>query len=144
MKPHYLPIALVIFLAGGAPNDDLQRIGGTWAAQVLEAGGKTLTAKDRDMYKFRMTVQGNKYVILYENQQLSSGTLRLDPSTKPHSIDSTLNDGPAESRVHNGIYEFRGNDLLLIFAEPGQPRPTQFKTRPGSQEMMILYRRLAK
>ena len=119
---------------------------GTWSAQVLEAGGKTLSAKESEAYRLTMIVKGAGYRIFFEDHALAAGTLRIDPTRKPKAIDAILNNGPpsSEMRVHSGIYQFQGNDLLLIFAEPGRPRPTQFKTRPGTQEMMILYKRVAK
>ena len=75
---------------------------------------------------------------------MATGTIRLDPSTKPASIDVIPSDGPHKGKVQPGIYAFQGDDMWTVFAEPGQPRPTGFKTRPGTMEIDALLPRAGK
>lgn len=62
----------------------------------------------------------------------------LDLAKSPKSIDLTLS-----SRFQTlGIYDLSGDELKLCTAEPGTPRPTEFKGRAGVA--LIVLKREAK
>lgn len=141
-------LALVLACAANGASDepleDMRRMTGTWDSFLLEAGGKALSEQERDGFKMKLVIRGNSYAFFMEEKQFISGRVVLDPSRKPHTIDAIPSDGPHRGKTQPGIYKFEGDDLVFVFAEPGKRRPTEFKTRPGTLEMLILYKRQAK
>jgi len=143
-------LGLAIILAVGAsgasdnPQDDLPRMAGTWESHLLEAGGQAIPPQERDGFKMKLVIRGSTYAFLMEEKQFIAGKLVLDPSKKPRTIDAIPNEGPHRGKLQPGIYQFDGEDMMFVFAEPGQRRPTEFRTRAGTTEMLILYKRVAK
>ena len=145
MKSKYLMSAATLLLLGtwatGDGPEDLRRLAGSWSAIIVEAGGKEMTAEERGRLKMKLVVEGDNYRMFFHDEQVARGKLRIDPAAKPAQIDVIPSDGPHQGKVQAGIYAFQGDDLWTVFAEPGQPRPKGFKTRPGSMESMVYYRR---
>ena len=126
-------------------NADLRRLAGTWSAQVQEAGGKPIPEKDREILKkMKLVVKGSDYIVFFDDEKMSTGTFQLDASKQPRTIDATRGDGEARGKIEPGIYRFKGDDFEVVFASTGQPRPTEFRTRPNTQEMLIVYKRIGK
>jgi uncharacterized protein (TIGR03067 family) len=146
MKSRLLLAGAAALLLGtwaiGGGNDDLRRMGGTWSAIIVETAGQETTPEERGKLKLKFSVQGDKYAVFMDDEQLASGIVRLDPTAKPARIDIIPTDGPHKGTVQPGIYAFQGDELWTVVAAPGEPRPTGFKTRPGSTESMYFYRRL--
>jgi uncharacterized protein (TIGR03067 family) len=125
----------------GGETEDLRMLAGTWSAMIVEMAGKETTPQERGRLKLKLVIRGDNYAIFMDKDQLASGIVRLDGSTKPARIDVIPQDGPHKGKVQPGIYAFQGEDLWTVFAAPGEPRPTGFKTRPDSTESMYFYRR---
>ncbi|MBI3411586.1 MAG: TIGR03067 domain-containing protein [Planctomycetes bacterium] len=126
-------------LSGG--TEDFKRMEGTWSGEVVEAEGKP-ASDDFNSVQLKLVVKGETYTIYANDKQLTTGTFKLDSSTKPKVIDATPKDGPYKDKVQPGIYEFKGEDLRVVFGEPGQVRPKEFKTREGTKDALIVYKRL--
>jgi uncharacterized protein (TIGR03067 family) len=146
MKSGFLVTSLAILLPGawaigGGPPQDLRRMAGTWSSLIVETGGKESTAEERGKLKMKLIIAGEGYRLFFGDEQVATGIVKLDATTKPASIDVIPGDGPHKGKVQQGIYAFQGDDMWTVFAAPGEPRPTGFKTRPGSMESMIFYRR---
>lgn len=136
-------LLLLLVQVGGTQEDakkELKRMGGTWIASLVETGGKLATA-EQAKFKLKLVVNGNTYKIFFEEKQLVSGVMAVDPNKKPRTIDVFPLDGPDKGKVQPGIYQFIGEEMRVVFANPGQPRPTEFRTRAGTEETYMSYQR---
>ena len=98
-------------------SGDYARLQGTWVVTYNEAKGIALPE-----------MAGNLFI--FEGDRFRLGTDRLserfavDESTSPKRID--FDDG--HSPMIRGIYRLDGDELIICGNDPGDPRPTEFKT----------------
>jgi uncharacterized protein (TIGR03067 family) len=137
-------VMLILVGAGGQgeAKQDLQRMEGAWYAQVIEINGKVVPPPDQAKFRIQLVVKGNAYAVYFDGKPQNTGTMALDASKKPKTIDANHADGPHKGKVQLGIYQFVGEEMRVVFGEPGKPRPTDFKTKPGSEEFVISYQRI--
>ena len=50
--------------------------------------------------------------------------------------------GPSRGKHVLGIYRLESDKLTLCMADPGQPRPREFKAEKGSRQTLMIFRRL--
>lgn len=112
-----------------AVQDELKRFEATWRFVTIEIEGTTvppeLFEEDRLLLKgkqFTSTVRGTT----------TNGVFKIDPTATPKTIDLTFTDGPGKDNSQKGIYKFEGETQKICFAAPGNPRPTDFESKPKS------------
>src|SRR5262245_15662074 len=137
-------LATILMAAGFAlsgDGDDLKRMSGTWSGEIIEAGGKPATEEFKSA-QVKLIIKGNEYSIYFGDKQIASGAIKLDQTKKPRHIDAIQKEGPYKDKIQPGIYEFKGEEFRVVFTQPDQERPKEFKTREGTKEALILYKRL--
>jgi len=128
--------------ARAGSDDDLKVMQGTWSATIIEAAGKPPPAEEKET-KIKVVVKGNAYTVFFNDKQIVEGTLKLDAKKKPKTIDAIAKDGPLKDKVQPGIYEIKGADeMRLLFTQPDMDRPTEFKTKEKSLEVLMTYKRI--
>lgn len=130
-------------LAVGGEADlksDLKKMQGTWRTTILEIDGKEPTPEEKNA-AFKLVITGEKYVVYFGDKALNQGTMQLGREGKQPTLDATHTAGPFKGMVQRGLYAFEGADFRVVFAKPGEKRPAAMKTRPGSQEVLMLYKR---
>jgi uncharacterized protein (TIGR03067 family) len=114
---------------------ELKMFQGTWTFESVEAGGKEVPA---DQFKgMTVTFEGDKYSVKTGDMVVEAATLKLDPSKSPKTLDATVAEGPNKGTVILGIYEINGDTLKVCFDPEGKKRPTEFKSAPGSQTLVV-------
>jgi uncharacterized protein (TIGR03067 family) len=131
----------IVAMAGSA--DDLKAMQGRWSATIAETDGKPPSKEDASL-KLILIVQGDKYQVVHDKNVISGGTLKLDATKNPRTVDATLTEGPFKGLVQKGIYEINGDKMTAVFAKPGKDRPTKFKTKEGSEQSIVQYERIQK
>lgn len=127
---------LSAFLAATASATDLESMQGNWKRVAAVHDGKPLVGAALDS---KVTIEGNKYSVTGGAEAGSSGTIELNESASPKSIDLTMEGGGTSA----GIYEVRaGNRYRLCIAAPGAPRPEKFASRPGSGQRLEEWERV--
>ena len=121
--------------ATDANAKDLAKMQGDWMVVSITRDGLKLS-DDEAQTLFR-TVTGNKYTVFNFSKPLSKGTFKIDSTKTPKTIDSTP--AAAKSGPILGIYEFDGDKLRICNAAPGQPRPTNFEAKEGSNHTKIVW-----
>ena len=129
----------LVALAGSA--DDLKAMQGKWSATIAEVDGKPASPEEMNL-KLVLVVQGDNYRVLVGDKEISGGTLTLDASKNPRTIDATHTEGKFKDVVQKGIYEIKGDAMTAVFAKPGKERPTEFKTKAGSEQSVVKYVRM--
>jgi uncharacterized protein (TIGR03067 family) len=132
-------VAVPLFAGGGAA--DLKKMSGTWAGALIEIGGKPPTDNEKKI-KIKLVIVGEKYTVFFDEMKITDGTLKLDGSKKPKTIDAMPSEGEHKGKLQPGIYEVDGDELKIVFTDPGKDRPKEFKTREKTDEVMMSYRRV--
>src|SRR5262249_6605383 len=70
--------------------------------------------------------------------EMKDGTVKVDPTKKPPTIDLTV-----DGKTALGIYELDKGTLKMCTAEPGEPRPKDFKSE-GDKQMLVVLKRAPK
>jgi uncharacterized protein (TIGR03067 family) len=88
----------------------------------------------------KLVVKGDRYTVTV-GKKVDKGTVKLKPSAKPKEMDITGTDGPNKGKTIRAIYERDGDMLRVCYDLGGKKRPTEFKTRRGTQLFLVTYKR---
>ncbi len=111
---------------------------GTWKVESAEAGGKPVESEELKAIIVKIT--GERYE-LTSKDKVDAGTLKLDETKKPKTMDATDTEGDDSGKVVKAIYELTGDTLKVCYALDGGERPTEFATKEGSSVLMLTYKR---
>ena len=67
---------------------------------------------------------------------------KLDPSKKLAEIDLIPTEGDFKGKVFPSIYHLDGDNLKICRAQPGQRRPRGFSSKKGSDDILLILKRL--
>jgi uncharacterized protein (TIGR03067 family) len=133
---------LMVLVAAAEPQpttqEDFDRFQGTWSVLALVNDGQPMPAAALKNAEF--IVEGTHYAMRGVEDSFR-GSFTLNPKASPKAIDSTFVDtvGKEQGRAR-GIYEFRGDRLIICWSEQGA-RPTELASKPGSGTRLIELRR---
>jgi uncharacterized protein (TIGR03067 family) len=121
-------------------NDNLD---GTWQVSAAELGGKKWPEELCKMT--RLILDGQNYTVMVGDAP-DKGTIKVDSSAKPKSIDVTGTEGPNKGKTFPAIYELGkdkdgGDTLRICYDLSGQSRPTEFKSTEGTKLFLVTYTR---
>jgi uncharacterized protein (TIGR03067 family) len=120
----------------GAPKDD-DTLDGTWLPETAELAGKMFPDEIRKSLK--LVVKDGKYTVTV-GKAVDQGTCKLNPKAKPKELDVTGTDGPNKGQTFLAIYERDGDTLRVCYDLGGKKRPTEFKTKEGTQLFLVTYK----
>jgi len=134
--------ALTVGTAGAqddAATKELKKLEGTWATVSIEAAGQKVT--DEDKIKTRkLTTKGEKYTLKVGDETVQ-GTIEINPTKKPKTIDVKPEIGTNKGKTLLGIYELDGDSLKICLALPDKDRPTAFATAAENGQQLVVYKR---
>jgi len=142
-------LAAGLLLAADSPKDDpakkeAEGLQGKWVAEKTVISGKESGKNDQTT----LVVEGEsvswKYTLLMGDTAKSSTiqfTFKLDPKKKPAEIDLIPTEGPFKGKAFPSIYLLDGDTLKLCRSQPGQPRPTEFASKEGSDHYLLILKR---
>jgi uncharacterized protein (TIGR03067 family) len=122
----------------GARADDLKSMEGTWRVESVEAGGKRVESED--LQNLELTISGEHYSVKTKDG-MDAGTLKLDETQSPRTMDATKTEGLDAGKVVKGIYTIQGDTLKVCCVPEGGERPTEMTTKEGEGAVLIVYRR---
>lgn len=140
MKRRLFSVAVFVGL-GFAPlawADDLQAMAGKWKVETVEAGGKVVDVADE--HKLVITIAGDHYEFMTKDG-LDGGTLKLDETQKPKTMDATDTEGLDVGKVIKAIYELAGDTMRVCYAVDGGERPKELATKKDAPLLLITYKR---
>jgi uncharacterized protein (TIGR03067 family) len=119
---------------------DLQAFKGTWRLSSREEDGKK--SGDEEIKDVIGTIDGSGKVSVRRGDKLiNEGTVKLDPTKKPKTIDVTFTGGERKGKGVLGIYEIDGDTFRVCVARPGDEWPAEFSARAGSSRILVVYKR---
>jgi uncharacterized protein (TIGR03067 family) len=150
MKRHALfLLAVASFIVGAglaaggddeAIKKDRKQMEGTWRVITFEMDGEKAQAeqleKRRSIYRADGTI-----IVQREGKTVTQGTTKIDPTKKPKQSEATFTEGELQGKRVLAIYEIDGDHMKACYALPGQDRPTEFSSKPGSGHILITYKR---
>ena len=118
---------LCCMAAGLAAASNFETFQGDWKLLLGVQDGKPLLGKELEA---RLSISGDHFSVQGPvSWPLLSGTLKLDETANPKTVDLKGDDG----KTALGIYEVRaGNRIRVCSAPPGAARPTRFQSDTGS------------
>ena len=142
MNWRLLPVALLALATMALPTsaraDDLKAMEGTWKVVAAEAGGKPVESED--LKNLVITMTGDHYSAQVKDG-VEAGTVKLDETQKPKTMDATKTEGFEAGKVTKAVYEIMGDTMRVCYAFDGGERPTELATKEGSPWVMITYQR---
>ena len=117
---------------------------GTWRPVSSNKGGREEPEDQFNRYRF--ILKDRTFTVERDGQMMLRGTYAIDASKSPATIDMTIEENaqnPDEiGKVARGIIEHSGDSLKWCSAPPeGGERPTEFKPKDGTEQMMIVFKR---
>jgi len=140
--------ALVVLLNARAQEEKkatpkgLDALKGTWTAQSLESGGQTMPGDLLKKINMQLIFDGDKYTEKTEGKVSEEGTIKIDTSKTPATIDLNIRTGKDKGKLQLAIFEVKGDTLKMCLAEPGADRrPTAFASPAGSAGANVVFKR---
>ena len=129
-------LLVVCFLIGAdsdaeAVKKEMALLDGEWTMLSGERDGQAIPEEFLKSAR-RVTKAGVTTVTIGEDQIMKS-KFTIDPTKKPKSIDYTVLEGPNKDQTMKGIYELNGDKVKFCYAPAGKDRPTEFKSKEGSE-----------
>ena len=131
--------------ADGEANEEavakeLQAFKGAWRLSSREVDGKK--NGEEEIKDTIMTNDGSgKFTVRRGDKVHAEATVKLDPTTKPKSVDVTFTEGEHKGQTLLGIYEIEGDTFRVCCARPGDARPAEFAAKAGTGRILVVYRR---
>ena len=118
-------------LSDKAAKEELKQLAGTWQVVPLDGSEGDKDAQTAAK-KLKTKIDGDKYTVMSEGKVVEEGTLKVDPSKTPKTMDMTVTKGDGKGRVVECIYKLDKDSLRLSTALPGKARPVSFETSRDS------------
>jgi uncharacterized protein (TIGR03067 family) len=141
IRPAFV-FALVLLVAALAWSQDTageqKALEGTWIPSAAEIAGQPFPEDLRK--KTKLVVAGDKYTV-HVGDTVDRGTVKIDTSKKPKTMDIIGAEGPNKGKTFLAIYELNGDTLRVCYNLGGKERPAEFKTTKDSLVFLATYQR---
>jgi uncharacterized protein (TIGR03067 family) len=119
---------------------ELQAFKGTWRLNSKDVDGKKFS--EEEIKDVIATNNGEgRFSVRRGDKVIDEGTVKLDPTKKPKTIDVSVTEGERKGKTALGIYEIESDAFRVCVARPGDERPTEFSAKAGSGCTLIVYKR---
>ena len=126
-----------------AAQRDYQLLTGTWLLTRGVVNGKpvpanvarnTILITDRNTFRFPKQSGIGTH---------PAGHFTVNPNARPKQVDSIAEGGPNAGQLTRGIYEIiDATHKRACWGPPGGPRPTEFKSTPGSHRILQYWKKI--
>jgi uncharacterized protein (TIGR03067 family) len=119
---------------------ELRAFKGTWGLTSREVDGKK--DGEEEIKDVIATFDGSGTCTVRRGDKvIGAGNAKLDPTTKPRTVDVAFTEGEHKGKICLGIYEIEGDTLRVCVARPGDDRPAEFSAKGGSGRILVVYQR---
>jgi uncharacterized protein (TIGR03067 family) len=118
-----------------------KELAGTWQSISYALDGKKTS--DEDLAKIKLTFDSElQATSARDDQPFIAAASQIDPTAEPMTIDFTYTLGDLKGKTALGIYKIEDDVLTICRSGPGKPRPTEFRSTPGSGLTLMSYKRV--
>lgn len=103
------------------------------------ADGQPMSDELRKLMK--RVCKGDEATTTMAGQVYFKAKITIDPSKKPKTMGYQMTEGFTKGKTQLGIYELDGDTFRSCFSAPGDPRPTDFTTKPGDKRTSTVWKR---
>jgi uncharacterized protein (TIGR03067 family) len=119
---------------------DTKALEGVWIPAEAELAGEPMP--EAVLKSITLKVSQGEYEVSVEGEpEPDRGTFTLDPASEPKGMRITGVKGPNSGKTFLAIYELKADALRVCYDLSGAKRPTEFKTSPGTQLYLVIYKR---
>jgi uncharacterized protein (TIGR03067 family) len=119
-------------------KDEARTMEGAWLPTTAELAGQKYP--DEILKTMKLVLKDDKYTVTV-GKGVDKGTCKLNPSAKPKELDIMSTDGANKGKTFLTIYELDGDTLKVCYDLSCKSRPTEFKTKEGTQLFLVTYKR---
>jgi uncharacterized protein (TIGR03067 family) len=121
----------------GLTRSDLDKLAGTWRIESSAWNG----VEDPEVAKsVTILFRGDKFIVVDRDGNRQQETITLMPARNPKAIDCT---SKGSGQPAPGIYSLEGDTFKWCSAGgANKSRPTEFSSRPGSRQSLMVLRRV--
>jgi len=138
-------LVMGMLLGAAAPGSDatpaVDALSGAWKLSSGENEGQPLSAAQ--IKGGTLVIDGPRYIISMADTGTVTGAQAVDTTRQPSTIDIIDTSGSYQGQTCLGIYELEGDEFRVVFARPGQARPTELQTEPESGQWLHVWKRIA-
>jgi uncharacterized protein (TIGR03067 family) len=142
MRATLLGTVVVLLCVGGVQSrdakEDLKMLDGTWLPVSGELAGEKYPEATLKMTK--LVIKDGKWTVTIGDIN-DAGTFTLDTAKKPNTMDIVGTDGPNKGKTIPAVYELKDDTLKICYGLDGKERPKEFKTKEGTKEFLLVYKR---
>lgn len=149
MRMSLLALAAVLLgvVAVAAADDDkakqdLKLLAGTWKVTAGTVNGTDANKDEMEKFTLTVTAEG-KWELKQDGKAVLGGTVKLDPSKSPKTLDWTVLVEGEEKGKLMAIYEVTKDTFKNCFVNKGD-RPTKFESKEGTGVSYYVYQRVKK
>jgi uncharacterized protein (TIGR03067 family) len=117
-----------------------QELTGRWQAVSYALDGKAATEADMKKIQLVFDAEGNS-TAYNEGKVFIAANTKIDLSQEPAAIDMSYTEGEPKGKTALGIYKIEDDLLTICRVAPGQARPAEFSSAPGSGRTLMTYKR---
>lgn len=133
-------VVLLVPVAGWCRDtkEDMKMLDGTWLPASGEFAGDKFP--DETLKTIKLVIKDGKYTVTV-GKEPDMGTLTIDAAKKPKTMDIVGTEGPNKGKTILAIYELTDDTLKVSYDLDGKERPKEFKTKEGTKQFFVVYKR---
>jgi uncharacterized protein (TIGR03067 family) len=129
--------AITARIRASTTKKELEKLQGTWTRVSYEMNGKQTGGEDKSHV---FIVKGDNWWTYSGGQLFNAGRVTsIEPKRKFNAIDLLITEGNGIGKTNGAIYAVEGDSLKYLSS--GEPRATDFTTKPGDGRNYAIFRR---
>ncbi len=139
LRHSYVILAFAICVSSHAADEktELKALAGRYEVVKVEVDGKDITESFKTV---TLAIDGDRYIAVV-GQTTDKGTLGIDGSKSPKTMDITGTEGPNRGMTYLCIFEVKDDVFTVCYGIDFKTRPTEMTTAEKSNRMIIVYKR---
>jgi uncharacterized protein (TIGR03067 family) len=129
--------SFTLALALADDKADMKALSGKWAVSEATIDGKSVTESFKTA---DLTIENGNYTVKF-GDMIDKGTITVDSSKKPKSMDVTGAEGQNREKTYPCIYEIKDDTLTICYGLDFKTRPNEMKTSEKSERLLIVYKK---